>query len=299
MKNFDLHMHSHYSKDGELTPTQLIQIAKQKQLSVVALCDHDCMKGIEEMTNAGKKEQIQVIPAIEFSTLFRDDFECHLLGYGIDIHQDYFQQITEKVNTLVDDAFHTRVEKLESYYPVKIDEEQILKDAGNENPWFLMCTRMFSNPEYKDIEDFKDYISGGKRSDPAPVNFFWDKCQKGSPLYVRVEFPSFKETIDKIHAAGGIAILAHPFRTFYQNEELLQQAIEDGIDGIEAFSNYHEPKHNQYYEEYAKKHGLLITCGSDFHGKHKPSISMGEYGYEGEEKEQYLNAFLQKLKNQK
>ena len=54
MKNFDLHMHSNYSKDGELTPKELIAIAKEKELEVIALSDHDCMLGIDEMIEEGK-----------------------------------------------------------------------------------------------------------------------------------------------------------------------------------------------------------------------------------------------------
>jgi len=296
MRNFDLHMHSCYSKDGQFTPDELIQIAKKKGLSLVALADHDCMKGIDEMIAAGEKENIQVIPAIEFSTLFNHGKECHLLGYGMDYKQDYFVNLMDEMQSLKDGVFATRVEKLENYYGIEIDLEQILKDAGDENPWFLMCQRIFSDPRYAHIEDFQDYIPGGSRSDPAPVNFYWDKCLKGSPLYVHVEYPSFKETVDIIHAAGGIAVLAHPFNTFYQNDELLAQLLETGIDGIEAYSNYHEDHHNEFYAKFAKEHHLLITCGSDFHGKHKPSIQMGEYGFEDlAAKQVFIKEFLDKL----
>ena len=99
-----------------------------------------------------------------------------------------------------------------------------------------------------------------------------------------------------IHDAGGIAVLAHPFATFYQKEALLDLAVSYGIDGIEAYSNYHEPKHNNYYAEYAKKHNLLITCGSDFHGKHKPSIHMGDVGEEVENADEILQKFLEAIK---
>lgn len=296
MKNFDLHMHSKFSKDGEFTPKRLIQFAKEKDIQCVALCDHDCMLGIDEMIQEGQKEAIRVIPAIEFSTLFQPDVECHLLGYGFDYKQDYFLNLHEAMQKLADDAFHIRVQKLEEVYPIHIDKEQILKDANGENPWFLMCERIFSNPDYAHIEDFKEYIKGGSRCDPAPVNFFWDKCQKGSPLYVPVDFPSFKDTIDIIHQAGGIAVLAHPFRTFYHKEDLLELAISFGIDGIEAYSNYHTQEQNAYYATYAMKHNILMTCGSDFHGKHKPSVRMGEYGEHIPNKDAILEAFLNKLK---
>lgn len=274
---FDLHMHSCFSKDGEFTPQELIQIAKEKDLKVIALCDHDSIQGVKDMMRIGAENDIQVIGGIECTTLF-GIHECHLLGYNIDLNDPYFLKLSDHVNQLMSDAFHERVVKLEKKYPIHIDEKQILIDAKDENPWFLMCERIFNDPAYQHIEDFKDYIPGGKRCQPAPVNFFWDKCQVGSDLYVKVEYPSFEESVRRIHEAGGIAILAHPFNTFYQNEELLQQAIDAGIDGIEVFSNYHESYHNEYYEKFARDHHLLMTCGSDFHGKHKPTIQMGEYG---------------------
>lgn len=298
MKQFDLHMHSCYSSDGELTPKQLIEQAEQAGLQLVALSDHDCVLGIDAMRQAGIKAGIEVIPAVEFTTLFDEDIECHLLGYGFDYKQPYFQMLHETTQQKMQAAFHQRVQKLEAVYPVHIDEQQILRDAQGENPWFLLCERMFQAPENAGIEDFAPYRKGGSRDDPAPVNFFWDKCQKGSPLHVHVDYPAFAETVRIIHEAGGLAILAHPFQTFYEREDRLEKAIICGIDGLEAYSNYHEPKHNAYYARYAKEHALLITCGSDFHGKHKPSIMMGCYG-KVDHKEDILRQFLHALEARK
>ena len=154
---------------------------------------------------------------------------------------------------------------------------------------------MFNDPRYQDIPDFKDYIPGGKRSDPAPVNFFWDKCQYGSDLFVYVPMPDFVESVKKIHEAGGLAVVAHPFNTFYKNDEMLKVLFDSGVDGIEAYSNYHTPEQNVYYENLAKEHNLLITCGSDFHGEKKPSIQMGEYGL-NKDGSAWLEKFKAKLK---
>ena len=89
---FDLHMHSTISRDGSYTPEELIQIAKKQGLKVVALSDHNDMKGIDRMIEAGKKENIQVIPAIEFDTLF-EGLEVHLLGYNFDYNKPYYQNL--------------------------------------------------------------------------------------------------------------------------------------------------------------------------------------------------------------
>ena len=293
MNNFDLHMHSNYSQDGQLTPQELIQMAKDKNLNIIALSDHDSIQGVQEMMEEGKKVGIRVIPAIECSTKL-DNYDVHLLGYGIDLNDEYFNTLKEKLSQKSADIFHQRVEKLRKKYNVEIDEEQVIQDSHGKNPWFLMMSQLFADPRYENIEDFKDYRKGGKRSDPAPVNFFWDKCGYGTDLYVANSNPDFKETVQKIHEAHGIAVVAHPFKTFYQNEELLQKLLDFKVDGMEVYSNYHDEVQIEFYEKFAKENQLLITCGSDFHGELKPSIVMGEYGLKKDGKP-IIDAFLARL----
>lgn len=277
MNNFDLHMHSEYSQDGQLSPKQLVKMAKEKGLQTIALSDHDTVQGVEEMIAEAKKENIKVIPAIECSTKL-DNYDVHLLGYGIDLQDEYFQTLQDRLSKKGAAIFHERVEKLRKKYGVEIDEEQVIRDSHGKNPWFLMMSQLFADPRYEYIEDFKEYRVGGKRCDPAPVNFFWDKCGYGTDLYVASSSPDFAESVKKIHEAHGIAVVAHPFKTFYQQDDLLQKLLDSGIDGMEVYSNYHDEKQIEFYEKFAEEHDLIITCGSDFHGILKPSIVMGEYG---------------------
>lgn len=295
MTNFDFHMHSNVSRDGEYTPTQLINMAKDKGLQYVALCDHNNYLGIDEMIEEGKKAEITVIPAIEFDTMF-EGHEVHLLGYNIDYHDAYFKNLAKHIDTIMDDAMAERFAKFRENYGVQIDEKEVYaKTPEGENPFFTLVSLMLNDPANKDIADFQDYLSGGKRCDPSVVNFYWDHCSAGTKNYVEVAYPDFKKTVDIIHKTGGIAVLAHPWKTFYQKETLLNKAIAYGIDGIEAYSNYHEPLHNEYYETFCREHDLLITCGSDFHGRKKPNIQIGEYGYHKDNATQILNDFLVKI----
>ena len=160
MVRFDLHMHSNQSGDGQFTPAQLIQMLKQANIQVAALSDHDTVKGVPDMILEGKKAGIQIIPAIECSTLL-GDYDVHVLGYGIDLNNSYFQTLQEKIQKKNDGVFHQRVEKLRKKYGVEIDEEKVVRDANGTNPWFIMMTRLFQDPRYQDIEDFKDYRPGG------------------------------------------------------------------------------------------------------------------------------------------
>ena len=208
----------------------------------------------------------------------------------------YFLHLKSRLKAKGDGIFHERVEKLRKKYGVEIDEEQVIRDSHGKNPWFLMMSQLFADERYANIEDFKDYRKGGKRSDPAPVNFFWDKCGYGTDLYVANSNPDFKETVQKIHEAHGIAVVAHPFRTFYQNEAMLNLLLDAGIDGMEVYSNYHDEEQTAFYEKFASENQLLITCGSDFHGILKPSIEMGEYGLKKDGKS-FIQAFLERLEN--
>lgn len=288
----DLHMHSCYSADGEFSVAQLAEKAKEAQLDVIALSDHDTTAGVEEMIQKAAAYHIEVIPAIECSTVF-EGMDVHLLGYGIDIHDPYFHGLGAHIKKMMDDALHERVVKLEKKYGVKIDEKRCIEEANGGNAYFNIITSMLNDPANAHIEDFRPYQANGSRSDSPVVNFFWDKAHAGTDLFVAVNYPSFKESVEKIHQAGGIAVLAHPWIQFYEKEDLLEKAIACGIDGIEAFSNYHNAEQNAYFASYAKKKGLLITCGSDFHGKNKPKIMMGEYGYHGDE----IDEWLLRLKN--
>ncbi len=290
---FDLHMHSKYSRDGDFTPKQLIEFIHQKGIQCVALTDHNEVRGIDEMIHYAKQYDIQVIPAIEFDTLF-DGRETHLIGYGIDYNKQHYKDLSRFINTIMDDVTELRIKKFEETYQIEIDRNQIypfIKDG--DNPFFIICEYLFS--KHPDIEDFKPYIPGGSRSNPAIPNFFWDLCKKGKPNYVEVLYPDFKETIDRIHADNGLAILAHPHDTYYLQDELLHQAIAYGIDGIEAYSNYHTPAQNEYFEQFCRDNGILIGMGSDFHGSLKPSIELGEYGYQKDQKQEIFNAFISKL----
>ena len=270
-------MHSNYSEDGQYTPHELIQMGKEKGMKIMALSDHNTIIGVKEMIEAGKAEDIQIIPAIECSTVYRG-MDVHLLGYGIDINYPYFVQLPDLLKKNSYTQFLKRCDKMNEVYGLSLDGEKLWKECDGKAAWFTLCQAAFHDPKAKDIEDFQDYLPGGKRCNPAPVNFYWDKCQEGSPLRIPSTNPTLEDSIREIHNAGGLAFIAHPFNNFDHKEDYLQEVIDMGIDGIEAYSNYHTEKQNEFYEQYCLDHHLLISCGSDFHGNKKPSIIMGEYG---------------------
>jgi len=84
-----------------------------------------------------------------------------------------------------------------------------------------------------------------------------------------------------VHNNGGAAILAHPGNNVKEDITLLEEIIKYGVQGLEAFSSYHNPEQISFYRSYAETHRLVITCGSDFHGKTKKNIKLGSSPCDG------------------
>ena len=100
-------------------------------------------------------------------------------------------------------------------------------------------------------------------------------------MLIESTFPSPEETLEAIHDAGGIAVLAHP--GFYNNFELLDELIPLGLDGVEVWHPENTPEQQEYLKKQAKKHKLVMTGGSDFHGGYNAyPVCLGQYGPDDE-----------------
>lgn len=110
-------------------------------------------------------------------------------------------------------------------------------------------------------------------------------------------YPDMCHIIDIIHENGGLAVLAHPYVNLKEKKCLLGGIIDLGVDGIEAFSSYHTPSQTADALAVAQAYGLFVTCGSDFHGKTKPSIALRQHGctIPGEEMERQMEALLERV----
>ena len=134
-----------------------------------------------------------------------------------------------------------------------------------------------------DNELLKPYRAGGSRSDNPYVNFYWDFCSQGKPAYVDIEYMTLREAISLVKKSGGIAVFAHPGANIKTDIEKLEGIVACGIDGIEVYSSYHNKETIQFYKEQAERFNLIKTMGSDFHGKIKPAIKLGNMVCEEEE----------------
>lgn len=123
----------------------------------------------------------------------------------------------------------------------------------------------------------RPYLPGGDKSDMPHVHFYWDFFAEGRVAYVPIHYIPLPDAAALIHKAGGYAVIAHPGQNVVGEKEL-DEMVRAGIDGMEVFSSYHTCEEAPHYLAMAEQRRLLITCGSDFHGKHKPAIYLGGHG---------------------
>jgi hypothetical protein len=149
--------------------------------------------------------------------------------------------------------------------------EQIQKANPGKLITNVEITRfMFEN--YPQHPRLQTYLNSAVPSSPL-ADFYWDFCAIGKPGYVRMILPDAKDVIHYIHQTKGIAILAHPLISVKSLSDVKRL---NGLDGIEAYCSYHMPDQCDLVTRFAKENGLLISAGSDYHGKNKPSIALGD-----------------------
>lgn len=281
--NYDYHFHSNYSNDADFSCIDLCQMAKNAGCKSIALTDHNCVLGIDEMILEGNKLGIDVVPGVEIDCVHQG-VNFHLLAYHIDYKDPRYQMIHEyylrKEREISDKQYHL----LENHLQIKLDEDDMekLKKNGILVPedigeYLIQCHR------YDQEEWMKPYLEGGERSNNPYVNFYWDYFAQGKIANVKMQYLTFEEVLKIIEETNGLAIVAHPGNNFKDHEEVLLDLFRLGAKGMEVYSSYHTEEQTQHYNEIADKLHLKKTVGSDFHGKNKPSIELGKHRFYPEE----------------
>lgn len=273
----DLHMHSHYSDDGEWTPTQLVDMCHEAGVKIMAIADHNWVKANEEAKQRAEALNMIYIPAIEIDCTYQG-INLHVVGYGIDSHHPVFNQLGENIEK---QELACSLKKLELTNALGFDLKKEQLDALSSNGVYtgeMFGEALLNDARYQDHELLRPYRDGGDRSDNPYVNFYWDYYAQGKPCYTEIQFPTLEETIKIIHEHGGVAVLAHPGNNLKGRFEVFDDMVSLGLDGVEAYSSYHSEEVNRYFYKKAQELGILYTCGSDFHGKTKPSIVLGGNG---------------------
>lgn len=256
----DLHSHTTAS-DGEYAPKDLIDKALQKNISILAITDHDTTDSLDDAISYANDKGIKIVPGIEFSCRTITG-KMHILGLHINYLESNFKEITNKLKKARDKRNNIFIEKFnELGYDIKI--EDVRKYATG---------KIIGKPHFAQVLLEKGYINN--------IEEAYDNIFNVSPLNtIKKMTLSSQETIETIKRANGIAILAHP-KTLglnYKNlETKIQELISYGLDGIECYHSTHTFEEIELYKNLAIKYNLLISKGSDYHGPNvTPEIELG------------------------
>jgi len=277
----DLHVHSSVSLDGEYAPEKLVRMAESVGVELLALADHNAVRGVVRAMAGAEGSCVRVVPAIEIDCIFQG-IDLHLLGYGIDIDHPPLAALEAAVDAKVRAIFPETVEKLASV-GIDVDPERVLEASGGKPPCGeLIAEVLLAHEDTRHNPALAPYLPTGKRGDMPNINFYRDFCAQGKPAYVPIDFMSLSEAIQLVKQSGGIPLIAHPGANLHADLERIDAILDAGVEGIEVYSTYHDEALTAFFRQKATQHGVLMSCGSDFHGKNKPLIHIGD-SYAGED----------------
>jgi len=283
MTTVDLHIHSHYSNDGEFSPQMLVDLCLQAGLTHAAIADHNSVKAIGEAIAASEGTPLTVVPAIELDCVF-DGVNLHLLGYGIDHTAHVFDTIEDHIHQQEQNNAAVLM-RLVRQLGIEFDDDVIAGlayDGVVTGEMIAEAALIYDRAAENPLLD--PYRGDGKRSDNPYVNFYWDYCSQGKPAHTPMNFMHLSQAIGIIHDNQGVPILAHPGINLKEDAALLEEILAEGIQGIEVYSSYHNHQQVLFYREAALANHILMTCGSDFHGKTKKSITIGGINCEDDDR---------------
>lgn len=295
-KIIDLHIHTTIS-DGILTPKEVIDTAVKNNVSVLSIADHDTIDAYtDELFAYAKEKNIELIPAVEISTKYNKR-GMHVLGYNYDLNNQEFRERLDKLKNARHNYLYDVATKLEALgYVVNVAELDKIEAVTKAH----IALDVIGNAQNeKLLLDTFEYI-------PSKGEFIETIMNEGCPAYAKKESISPKEAADLIRAAGGKVVLAHPVAYKYEDgvtEEDIENVVREmGIDAIEAnyvYVDRYDKKINEcaLWNEFAKKHNLLATIGSDFHSEDGLRPVIGLVGEDVSLTEEEINKILDYLKN--
>jgi adenylyl-sulfate kinase len=258
---FDLQSHSLHS-DGHLSPAQVVELAAEAGVKLLALSDHDTIDGVDEALASGALHGVRVVPSTEISAVDGQYEDLHVLGYGID-HRS--RKLGERLlDARLDrerraDAMAKRLGELGfEVDPAPIDER---KAAGKPVGRPHLAAAVLAHPANA------ERLAEEGHSDVS--SFIPAYLIQGKAGYVARSHPTVEEAIEWIHEAAGVAVWAHPFWDIDNEDEVLaaiERYREAGLDGVEVFYTSHTEPQVRLLADRCAQLGLLATGSSDFHG---------------------------------
>ena len=249
--DIDLHCHSTVS-DGALHPADVVKRAAERGVRVLALTDHDQLGGLAAAREAALEVGIRLVDGVEISVTWRGK-TIHVVGLGIGAGAEALGRHLEEVRG-------GRLGRAK-----RMGED--LARAGVHGA-FEGALRFAEDPDMISRTHFaRHLVASGVVKDTKAA--FTHYLVPGKPGYVPFEWAALEDAVRWIVEAGGQAVLAHPGRYELSAgalEDLVMEFKRAGGVGIEVVTGSHSPDQYILFGEMARKHGLLASRGSDFHG---------------------------------
>jgi predicted metal-dependent phosphoesterase TrpH len=259
MAGIDLHAHSNRS-DGTFTPAELVRLAAERELDVVALTDHDTTDGLEAAAATGVEVGVDVVPGVEFSAEYLGT-SIHVLCFWPDVDDP---AVREELRRLRDTRLRRgelMVEKLQTLgLPITFERVREIAGGGNIVRPHVAQAMVEAGVVETEKEAFDRYIADGG---PA-----------GVPKHALDPV----DAVALIRGAGGVCVLAHPGMWGDQTsvpDELIERMADAGMVGLEVDHCDHTPEQRSYYRALADRLGLIPTGGSDCHGARYDPVRLG------------------------
>jgi predicted metal-dependent phosphoesterase TrpH len=249
----DLHCHSSCS-DGSLSPEELVRHACAIGLQGLSITDHDSLEAYRTALPEAKLRQLKLISGIELSSA-HNNTTIHILGYSFTHHHPVLQKLCLQHTTRRSQRNQEILSNLAK-----------LKMPISQEDFSEITSSAIGRPHIAQIMVKKGYV-------PSVQAAFKMFLGENKPAYAQGTHPSVEETIQAIHAANGLAVIAHPH--LIDSKKIIHELLEMNFDGIECYYAKFTRDQNAKWLKIAQEKNWIKTGGSDFHGDIKPNINLG------------------------
>lgn len=249
----DLHIHSTAS-DGVSSPSEVVFVAIEQGLGIIALTDHDTLGGVAEAQAAAKETGLEVIAGVEINAA-GSGVALHILGFYVDPQDPLLNEKLQAMRNSRLDRARRMIERL-GEMGMAVDFDRVQGLAGGET---------VGRPHVARALVERGYVSSVREA-------FERFIGPTGPAHIPRLRLMPKETIEMILHAGGVPVLAHPAHSGPTVIARITEFVEYGLCGLEVYYPHHPPEDVAMLEEMCRELRLVATGGSDFHG---PNSSEG------------------------